>query len=312
MKRFFTAAIFVISVSRVMSAADRQLLGMMMPDAKVLGGMNIVQVRNSPYGQYLLLQGPFNQPEFQKFVAATGFDPLRDVTEVVAATPGMPGDKSGLAAVRGTFNIAQIVAFVKLSGEKVDESQGVPMIMSPDGQVAIALVDSTLVIAGDPNSVIAALPRRSAPSTLDPVLMAKANSLSVTEDAWAVTTMNPGAVGLPAVPKQGGLDLTALQAIQQSSAGVKFGASVNVTAEVVADTAQNANTLADLVRLVVQLGTLNPQASEIAPVLQNLSVKTVGTAIQLSLAIPEELMEQMGPSHKAPAVRMRKVAIQVH
>src|SRR5436190_11248687 len=182
MRKFFAATIFVITISGTISAADRQLLGLMMPDAKVLAGMNVTQVRNSPYGQYLLLQGPFNQPHFQQFVQATGFDPLRDLTGLVAATPGMPGDKSGLAAVRGTFQIAQIVAFVKLTGGKVDESQGVPLIVSPDGQMAIALVDPTLALAGDPNSVAAALARRSAPSTLDPALVAKANALSVTED----------------------------------------------------------------------------------------------------------------------------------
>ena len=36
MKRFFAVAIVVICVSGTISAADRQLLGLMMPDAKVL------------------------------------------------------------------------------------------------------------------------------------------------------------------------------------------------------------------------------------------------------------------------------------
>jgi hypothetical protein len=150
---------------------------------------------------------------------------------------------------------------------------------------------------------MAALARRSAPSALDPALIAKASALSATEDAWVVSTMNPGAVGVPAGKGPGGFDLTALKAIQQSSAGVKFGTSVNVSAEVVADTAQNANTLADLVRLVVQMTQLNPNSAEIAQVTQNLSIKTAGTSIQLTLAIPENLIEQMGPAHKRPAVR---------
>jgi hypothetical protein len=38
-------------------------------------------------------------------------------------------------------------------------------------------------------------------------------------------------------------------------------------------------------------------------VTQNLSIKTAGTSIQLTLAIPENLIEQMGPAHKRPAVR---------
>jgi hypothetical protein len=308
MKRFFAAAIVVISVSGTISAADRQLLGLMMPDAKVLAGVNIAQVRNSPYGTFLLSQSPLSQPDFQKFVQATGFDPLRDLTEIVAATPGVPGDKSGLAAARGTFDVAHIVSFVKMSGTTVDESKGVPVIASPDGQMAIALLDATTAMIGDMNSVLAALPRRSAPSTLDAALMAKANSLSVTEDAWGVTTLNPAAAGLPAGNNPSGFDLTPLLNIQQSSAGVKFGTSVNVTAEVVADTPQNANTMADLVRLLVQMAQLNPKSAEFATVTQNLTVKTAGTAVQLMLAIPEDLIEQMGPAKKTPAVRLRKVS----
>jgi hypothetical protein len=266
--------------------------------------MNVPQVRTSPYGMYLLSHGPFNEPGFQQFVQATGFDPLRDITEVVAASTGVPGDRSGLAAVRGTFNVPQIVSFVKMTGGTVDESQGVPIISSPDGQMAIALLDSTLAVAGDANSVMGALARRSAPSNLDPALLAKAGTLSVAQDAWAVTTVTPGAAGIPAAPNAGGFDLTALQNIQQSSAGIKFGTSVNVTAEVVTDTPQNADALANVARLLVQLGVMNPQGSQVAPILQNLSIKTAGTAIQLSLSIPEDVLEQLSPAKKRrPVVR---------
>src|SRR4029453_1372551 len=98
MKSFFAAAVVVICVSGTISAADKQLIGLMMPEAKVLAGANVSQVRNSPFGQFLISQGPFNEPEFQQFVQATGFDPLRDIFEVVMASPGVPGDKSGLVA----------------------------------------------------------------------------------------------------------------------------------------------------------------------------------------------------------------------
>jgi hypothetical protein len=311
MKRFFAAAIIVICVSGVVSAADKQLLGFMMPDAKVLGGMNVTQVLASPYGQYLLSKVPMGQPDFQNFVIATGFDPFHNISEVVAASAGNPGDKSGLAAVRGSFNVAQIVAFAKQNGAAVDESRGIPMISSPDGQVAIALVDNTLALAGDPNSVIAALARGSAQSVLDPALVAKADTLSASNDAWGVTSVTPGAVGLPQVPKSGAIDISALQNIQQSSAGIKFGTSVNVTAEVIADTPQNADSLAGLARLLVGVaqmgGRSNPDAAQFLALLQNLSIRTAGTAVQLSVAIPEDLLEQLAPpSHPSHRV-VRKV-----
>ena len=305
MKSFFAAIIVVICISGTVSAADSQLVGLMMPNAQVLAGMNVMQVRNSPYGQYLLAQIPLTHPQFQQFVQATGFDPLRDITEVLAASAGVPGDKSGLVAVRGSFDISHILAFVKTMGAKVDQSQGVPVISSPDGQMAIALMDATLALAGDANSVTAAVARRSSPSAVNPALTAKATTLSSIQDAWVVSTIMPGSVGIgPGGPA--GLNLTALQNIQQSSAGVKFGASVNVTAEVVADTPQNASALADVVRLLVNLGQMsqsNPQAAQFAQVLQNLSIQTKGSAIEVSLAIPEDVVEQLSPANKPHVVR---------
>jgi hypothetical protein len=307
MKSFFAATLVVICVSGTVTAADRQLVGLMMPDAKVLGGVNVAQVRSSPFGAYLLAQFPITHPQFQQFVDATGFNPLLDITEVVAASLGVPGDKSGLAAVRGNFDIARIVSFAQTVGATVDRSQGVTVIGSPDDQMSIALLDPTLAIAGDTNDVIAAIARKSAPSTLDPVLMVKATALSGSQDAWAVTTVAPGAAGIgPGAPAGLNLNLTALENIQQSSAGVKFGTSANVTAEVVADTAQNATSLADVVRMVVALGQMNqgdPQAAQFADLLKSLTVQTKGTALELSISIPEDILEQLSPASRRPAVR---------
>ena len=314
MKRFLAATAILFCLTGIVPAADKQLVGLMMPDAKVLGGVSVAQVRNSPYGQYLLTQFPLTNPEFQQFVLATGLDPTRDITEIVGAASGLPNDKAGLAAARGAFDIAHILGFVKTMGGNVDQSQGVPVITSPDGQMAIALLDPTLAIAGDPNNVIAAVGRRSAPSTLDPVLSAKAAALSGSQDAWVVSTITPAAMGLPAgsgPAGPGGLNLSALQNIQQSSAGVKFGTSVSVVAEAVADTPQNANALADIVRLMVSLARMsqsNPQAAQFTALLDNLTVQTKGTAIELSLAIPEEMFEQLSPT-KGPQVLHRRVAL---
>jgi hypothetical protein len=308
MKRFLAVSVVLICVSGMLSAADPQLVGLMMPDAKVLAGVNIVQAKASPYGQYLLSQIPLADPNFQQFVQATGFDPNRDITEIVAASAN-PQNQSGLVAARGTFDVAHLVAFAKSTGAQVDESSGVPVLPSPDGKGAIALLSNTLAVMGDVNSVAAAVARRSNPSTLDPVLTGKAATLSGSEDAWAVSTLTPGAVGLPAPKGQGGngsLNFNALQGIQQSSAGVKFGTSANVMAEAVLDTPQNASALAGLVQMLATLGQTNPQAAQVATVLETLSVQTKGTTVSLTLAIPEAVLEQLSPTRHA--VRTRKVA----
>jgi hypothetical protein len=306
MKRFLAGIAVLVCASGMLSAADRQLVGLMMPDAKVLAGANVVQLRGSPYGMYLLTQAPMNDPKFQQFVQSTGFDPTRDITEIVAASSDLRS-QSGLVAARGTFDIPHILAFAKTAGIQVDESQGVPVLASPDGKGSIAFLDGTLAVIGDPGSVAAAIVRRSSPSTLDPALTAKATALSASQDAWAVSTMAVPAAGAPGDSgAPGGLNFSALQNIQQSSGGVKFGANVNVTAELVADTPQNATALASLVQMLAALGQTNPQKANIATVLESLTVQTKGSTVSVSLAIPETVLEQLVPT-RAPA-RVRKVS----
>src|SRR5579864_8433546 len=134
-KRLFLLPVVCICAIGISSAADAQLLGLMMPDAKTLAGVNITQVLGSPLGQFLLAQAPLDDPNYQQFLQAAGFDPTRDISQIVAASSATPPQQqTGLVAIRGNFNIEKILAFVKVTGGKVDQSQGVPVIAGPDGK----------------------------------------------------------------------------------------------------------------------------------------------------------------------------------
>ena len=74
----------LLCASQFLHAADPQLLNMVPPDAKVLAGINVDQARNSPLGQFLLAMMPADAG-FQQFVAVSGFDPRRDLHEILVA-----------------------------------------------------------------------------------------------------------------------------------------------------------------------------------------------------------------------------------
>jgi len=42
----------------VLSAADPQLLNLVMPDVKVMADINVEQAKTSPFGQFVLAAGP--------------------------------------------------------------------------------------------------------------------------------------------------------------------------------------------------------------------------------------------------------------
>src|SRR6266571_3121967 len=95
MKLRFLLVPLVCLLAGVASAADAQLLRLVMPDAKVVSGIDFDKVKTTPFGLFVLSQLPTGDSSFKEFVSATGFDPLLDISTVVA------GD---LASVRGAID----------------------------------------------------------------------------------------------------------------------------------------------------------------------------------------------------------------
>jgi hypothetical protein len=291
------------------SAADPQMLTLVMPDTKVVAGVNVQQALGTPFGQYVLsLIAPQNQ-QLQSLATLTGFDPRSDVTELLVASTGAPAH-AGLALARGTFDPAKIVAAATLNGA-VSETYGGLTILEPKPNPAgtpatataeptpgLAFLDSTLAVMGDVASVKAAIDRRTAPSVLPSTLLTQVNQWSTSQDAWVVDIAPLASLNLPAgAPKlPGGAQITAFQAIQQAASGVKFGTTVVVTTQAQTDTAQDATALAGILQFVANLAqtqaTQNPAA---AALLKSLTVTAQGSTVNLGLSLPEAQIEQVVP-----------------
>src|SRR3954465_15047244 len=96
--RFLTTAPLTTLLSGLLpaNAADPQLLNLVMPDAKVLAGVNVDQAKTSPFGQYVLNQIQLHDTPLTELTTATGFDPTRDVHELLVGTSSGAGQQSGL------------------------------------------------------------------------------------------------------------------------------------------------------------------------------------------------------------------------
>jgi hypothetical protein len=190
------------------------------PDAGLVVGANLSQVAASP-----LLQR---------------FPQLRDLSKVLAASPGDPKEKRVLLLALGIF---------------------------------------------DPGKI------GSGP---DPKLLARITELSGMYDLWAVSTVPLS--DLPA-PSSGGqfsgiLQGDLVRSILEISGGLKFGADVVISVEVVTRTAKDATALADVVRFLVGMAKVG---------VQNLDLKTQGEVMWLSLSIPEAELEKA--AQRAAALR---------
>jgi hypothetical protein len=335
MKLRFSGVLMLVAAATAMAAVDPVLLSLAMPDSTILTGIQVDASLASPFGQYVLSQMQPGDPGFQKFILSTGFDPTRDLQQVLGATNGVavmgtngaaPTVASGaLALGRGTFVPSQILAAATAQGGTITTYRGFSVISEPStgnstssGAIsgAIVFLDSTTVAAGNLAMVKGAIDRYIAyiahPVANSTPLAQKAQQVSAANQAW-FATLTPLSDFLGG--KLGGTNLNGLsqnnllQSVTQASGGVNFAsATVTVTGDAVASSAQNAQSLVDVLKFLVSM--LPGNDPKLATVAGAAAFSVIGTTAHLSLTLSEQQVEGLfmpatPNAKKAPADRGR-------
>jgi hypothetical protein len=284
------------------SAADSSLLKYVMPDAKVVSGVNVDNVMLTPFGKFVLSILPTPDPGFEQFISATGFDPRRDIHEILMASTAEPGKRTGLLLLRGNFDRQRVLSLLTAVGKTPQMYNGSELLAAEPRANAIsqalAFLDDSTAAAGDLDSVKAAIDRHNLTATLDPALTAKIGAVSAVEDAWVVS-MAPISSFAKSVPNKnvsGALQGDVIKAIQQSSGGIKFGSTVEISGELTTRTDQDASSLAAVVQFFMNMAQMNSPTGarpELGALLQNLTVNTNANAVNVSLKIPEAELETL-------------------
>ncbi len=313
--RILTTATLAIAFTAILpaKAADPQLVNLLMPDAQVVAGVNVDQAKATPFGQYVLSQVQTNNSDLQELISLTGFDPTRDVREVLVASSNTTG-RSGLFLARGNFDAKRIAAAATGKGAVTEEYGGVTILEDPKKTNGIAFLDSTLVVAGDLANVKAAIDRQNKKtiSSIPSALAVQLNDWSTTQDAWAISAVplstlhpSPNAPPVPGLNGQG-----AFQAIQQAAGGVKFGNLIVVKAKATADTAQNAQSMADALKLLLNLAQMHAANDPTAAALvQSVQITASGNILNIAASLPSDQFQQLVSAphrpRQAPSKRAR-------
>jgi len=288
--RQLALAVALLSVGSL-QAADPQLLGLAMPDSQIMAGANVQPVLQSPLGQFVLMRMGLSASPLESLVDMTGFDPRRDLQEVlVSLKTGANKNTDGIVLGRGTFDVPKLLEVLQADGGTIDAYKGVSIVYQHNQQ-SIAFPNSTLAIFGDALQIKAAIDRLTAPATINPALLALAEKLSASEDAWvaSVAPLSQFTGG------QTGDNSAAYAKVLQVSGGVKFGANIVVTAETTSATEQDAAALAMMMKMAGVAFAKQPtdqQATAIAALLQSMNVTVDGNVTNLTLTIPETQLEQ--------------------
>jgi hypothetical protein len=305
--QILTATLFT-AFSGVLPAADPTLLNLVMPDAKVLAGVNVQQAKGTLFGQYVLNELQSHDAEMQKLVTLTGFDPRRDVIELLVASDGVPGGKTGLALAKGTFDVAKITAAATLEGVKSEVYGGVTILEEPKKQLAgIAFLDGSTVVAGDIASVKGAIDRLKTPQPLPTAVTNQVSHWS-TQDAWGITTVPPASLAPPAKAGTQNNPMANIgQNVQSAGGGVKFGAQVMFTGTAECDTAQNATTLGDMVKLLINMAQMQSgQDPTAATLIKSVTVAASGTSVTVTASLPEDVFQGLLQPHKKVGMAVHK------
>src|SRR5580698_4535130 len=181
MKQMYSL-VFSVTVTAATATAGvtPALLNLVMPDATVVSGVHVAQSVTSPFGQYILSQMQSND---------TGFDPRKDLLEILAATPSTSSTTahSGLILGRGVFQPAMIIGAATEQGGTVTNYRGFSLIGQTGETVALTFLDGSTVAMGDITSVKSVIDRKLAGSAFSGTLAQTAIAVSAANSAWFAT-----------------------------------------------------------------------------------------------------------------------------
>ena len=179
----FLLAMTIVPACQPAERVDNVLAQLIPPDSTSLFGARMEEVKATPLFQKLAAQQKL--PQLDDFARETGFDPRRDVRDMLVASTSRA--KSGVLLARGSFHITP-EAFAKLKEAHKVEYRGYTIYGSPDGESGFCILDGTLAIAGPMASLRAALDQYRHPNrAATAALLAKAQAVPMQFQVWAVS-----------------------------------------------------------------------------------------------------------------------------
>jgi len=297
-----TGLILLACTAPTLFASDPDLVKYVGTDAKEVAGIYVDRTVGSPLGSFVLSRLTQDSRDMQAFIAATGFDPRRDIREVFMASPGGQGQKTGLVVARGTFNTAQIATAAVEQGAIKESYKGIDVYWIANGRRRssnnwFAFPESSIGLMGDEAMVKAAIDRKATASALDARLAEKIQTASSRYDAWFASLGQPGATfGSTKLPQD---------TLEVISGGLTLGQDVRLSAEAIMRTEKDAQSLFELIRFFTGLAQMqqqrNPDVARFMSLLQNAETKVQGTTVLFSTSAPEADIENLirGPRRTA-------------
>ena len=270
---------------------DNVLAKLIPADSQALFGARMEQLRSAPL--YTKLVGEQKLPQLDSFAGETGFDPRRDVRDLIVASNGRPN--TGVLLARGTFHVADVKTLKKV------RYRGYVLSLTPKEDAGFCIMDNTLAIAGPTASMKAALDQylssgkdAAIKDTTD--LLNQARAVPQQFQVWSVSV---GGADFLAnnLPHEG--NAANFGKIFRSMENTHFQADLshglNATAQGQCRTDADAKSLGDAVRGLIGFGRLSvpDNQPELLRLWDGLKVEQNQRTITISANIAQDLIDKL-------------------
>lgn len=278
-------AIAFASIALAQPQVDNVLEHMVPPGSTSLVGARMDRIKQTDFYRKLVALQPL--PQVDQFAQDTGFDPRRDVRELLyVETP-----RGSVMLARGTFHLNP----APLKG--VQKTRHGEYDIWGRGTGGFCILDSTLAVAGDVPAIEAALDEwKSGAHTAAQPLLARVAAVSPQAQFWGVSNGLAGFLADHPPTVGSGLDFSKIfRGLEDTSFQVDL--STGLKAEVHGTTAndKDAVNLRDAVRGMVGLGRLQVPENqpELLRVWDGITVDQQGRSITIHADIAQDLFDKL-------------------
>ena len=259
------------------------------PDAKVLVGIDVKSIGDSPFGSRLINE--FAQTGFKAKAQAIGLDFLNETERLLLSSPGTdPGAGEDNApfviAVQGKFDLPKIRAFVRSKGAKHTLYRQVELLTPQDGSkgrdFVIALVSPQTIVVGETASVKAALDHHSSAdgsASANP-LYQRAVELAGIHDIWFTSEVPPSSLS------ENNPATALLAEVEGFEGGLSFRGGLGLEVNLNTASSEGAQRLAGGLEAFVQMADFGGDAKRASPaeLLKKLRIGSDATQVKLALS----------------------------
>ena len=293
----FSCVVLAAGLCEASPRIDNVLIRMVPPGATGLVGAHMDQITGSALYQKMMAQQKL--PQLDQFARETGFDPRRDVREILSATT----DNGTVLLARGKFNVKQ------------EPIEGLKLVRHGEynihvfDQSGFCILDSTLAVAGQIPAIEAALDEWKANGSHHAAesLLKSRGPVSPQTPLWGASTGFAQFLSQN-LPRAGnnGIDFSSIfKGIQNTWFSADITSGFEGSIHCTTGTDKDAMNLRDAAKGLIGLGRLSVPENrpELLTFWDGFAVEQDGRSFSLNIDVSGDLIDQMVQMLSAPTAR---------